>query len=506
MLLEISFDYNSKNDIFEYLLKYYEKDFIYNFLQEDGKIIIRFDGSEEEISGFCTNLEKISHSVFLNKFDLKILNEDFKTIQNKEKKFTKRSFLTSLNANAYMQNELLENEWGVFVEEEFKIENEFEKINKDNFKIYLHKILEKLQNGDKIEMKNNKGVYTFEIFHEKLDDFLVPTNPKHINAFFSCNNEQLKILAGVEKPLMSLKFNAIFRQNHDLNKDYFKVKIYDNLFIFALCLELEKLGIKALNFKKIKHFDDDFELALIENQILVLRGFDYILSEFKDLIYQKEDKNMARISCILSDFKEQKPLLLELSKKYNDVILLDREINLLNLKLPKNYDEFYEELKKDEIASRLLQNYSKEFKLIHQDINLNNNFYSLICIIALLLEIDEDLIKSGEKFLKMADESRFAKGVKIDFKFNQNNKEFDYTRTIRSVMSFRLAGVELAIIALGVVESLALFLRDLFDDLKSKKQADFVLLSGSLFEHKSLSKNIFKHIPNYKLSDVPLWI
>ncbi|EGK8048548.1 hypothetical protein IO386_000721 [Campylobacter lari] len=504
MLLEITFDYKSKNDIFEYLLAYYAKDYVYNYEQKDEKIIIKIKGEKDEIQAFCSNLENISHSVFLNKFDLKVIEEDFTPIK-KEKNFTKRSFLTRLNANAYTNGELLENEWGIFVEEEFKIEEDFIKITKENFCDNLKKALEKLKNKDKIYFKSSKGIYAFEIFNEALDDFLMPCDPKHINAFFSCNNEQFKILAGVEKPLMKLKFNAIFRQNHQLNHEYFKIKIYDNLFLFALCFELEKEGIKFLNFKKLEHFEDDFEVALIENELVVCRGYDYILPEFKNLIFQKEDKNFARISCILSDFKEKKPLLLELSKRNDDIILLDKEINLLKLFLPKSFDEFYETISQDDVAKRLLTNYEKEFTLVRKKLNMANNFFNLFGMVGMILELDEDVQSAALALLALADESKMAKGVRIDFKLNEQ-KEFDYTKTLRSVMSFKLAGVENQIIALGVVESLAYFLRDLFDDLKAKEQVDCAVLSGSLFEHKSLSKNVFKHIPFFKLSDVPLWI
>ncbi|WP_291951034.1 hypothetical protein [Campylobacter sp.] len=505
MFLEITFDYKCKNNIFEYLLFYYAQDYDYIFEQKDGKIVIKTNGEKEQLQAFCKNLEKISHSIFLDKFDLKIIDEKLEILKPIKKNFSTRAFLTRLNANAYTQGELIENEWGVFVKEEFKIENEFVKITKENFNIFLKKALEKLKNKQKIEYKNDKGIYSFEIFDKNLDDFLMPSDPKHINAFFSCNDEQFKILAGLEKPLMKLKFNAIFRQNHDIKNNYFKIKIYDNLFIFALCYELEKEGVKFLNFKKIQHFEDEFEVALVEKNMFVLRGFDYILPEFKNLIFQKEDKNYARISCVLSDFKEKKPLLLELSKKYDDIILLDKQVNLLKLNLPASFNEFYELSKQDETAKRLLENYQKEFVLPQMNFNLNNSFFGIFCMIGVILELDKELLQAGLKLLSLSDESKMTKGVRIDFKFN-NQKEFDYAKTLKSVMSFKLAGVENQIIALGVIESLAYFLRDIFDDLKAKDQADFVVLSGSLFEHKSLSKNIFKHIPFFKISDVPLWI
>lgn len=96
--------------------------------------------------------------------------------------------------------------------------------------------------------------------------------------------------------------------------------------------------------------------------------------------------------------------------------------------------------------------------------------------------------------------------MKIDFRFKENGKEFDYTRTLRSTMSFMLAGVEASNIAYGAVESLVYFLRDFYDELREKGLAEFAIISGSLFECKSLTKNTLKHLKNCKVSDVPLFI
>ncbi|EJN0585155.1 hypothetical protein NPG48_002015, partial [Campylobacter coli] len=97
------------------------------------------------------------------------------------------------------------------------------------------------------------------------------------------------------------------------------------------------------------------------------------------------------------------------------------------------------------------------------------------------------------------------RGVKIDYRLKED-KSFDYTRTLRSTMSFMLAGVDSANIAYGAVESLAYFLRDTYDDLREKKQSEMALISGSLLEHKALLRNTLKHLKNCQLSDVPLRI
>ncbi|MBK1973932.1 hypothetical protein JG677_07730, partial [Campylobacter sp. TTU-622] len=200
---------------------------------------------------------------------------------------------------------------------------------------------------------------------------------------------------------------------------------------------------------------------------------------------------------------KQKSFILELSKEYDDILLLDKEINLLKITLPNHSKKIYSELENDPTGKRLLDNFQKEFKLLDEEFESKNNFFSLLCIIGRMLNLNQDFKKAGLVLLQLSDQSRLAKGVKIDFKLN-DNKEFDYIKTLRSIMSFMLAGVGAQDISYGVIESLSYFLRDFYDELKQKDKTQVVLISGSLFEHKSLLENVFKHIKDCRLSNVPL--
>lgn len=506
MILEFDFEYISHNDIFEYLLQFYAKDYDYSLLREDNQYIFKIKGSQTELSTFCESLNGMSNSVFLRKFDVKEV-QDFTPLQQR-KQYSSFQYLTHLNSNSYVQNQaLIENEWGVFCELDLSFDgNEFIKINKENFKNLLQEALKILKNQKKIWTKNHKGIYELCLFNDDFTcDFLMPCDIKAIHSAFVCSNENLKLLASLEKPLIKLRFNAIFRKNHHLNFSDFKIKLAEDLLSFALCHELWKEHFKFLNVKKLQNKLDDFELLSLEGQILVLKGFEFIDTQAKELIFSKEDKNFARLSYILSYFK-QNALILELSKDYEDILLVNKELNLLKLKLPKNSKELYWDIKKDEVGARLLENFSKEFPLLDEEFPLvNNNFFSLFCILGKILKLDEDFLKAGEKLLELADGSKIPRGVKIDYRLDEKGN-FDYARTLRSAMSFMLAGVENTNIAYGTLESLAYFLRDINDDLRDKKQIEIAVISGSLFESKALLKNSLKHIRNCKLSDVALRI
>nr|WP_139888217.1 hypothetical protein [Campylobacter jejuni] len=417
MTLDFDFIYNADNDIFEYLLRFYAKNYNYILSKEENTYHFSIDADEENLKTFCDSLNFMSHSVFLKKFDVKA-GQGFNPCIPEDKEFSRFSYITHLNSNAYQEKKLLnKNEWGVFCE---------------------------------------------------------------------------------------LRLNAMFRKNHNLDFSDFKIRLARDLFCFALGLKLFENEYKFLSVKKIEEYQKDFYISALDEQVVVLEGFEFINAKARELIFSKEDKNMARISYLVSRYKE-KAFILELSKDYEDILLINKELNLLKLCLPKHSKELYEEIKKDEIGARLLENFNKEFPLLDENFKLQNNFYSLLGLLGRVLNLGRNLQESASELLKIADESKMPRGVKIDYRLKED-KSFDYTRTLRSAMSFMLAGVDSANIAYGAVESLAYFLRDTYDELREKKQSDLALISGSLFEHKSLLKNTLKHLKNCQLSDVPLRI
>lgn len=506
MVLEFKFNYIGDNDVFEHLLNFYAKDYIYDISINDEEYILKIKADPDKLSDFCNCFNNISHSIFLRGFEVKEA-KDFKPTYKQKQNLQNYASLSFLNSNAYVQKNILaENEWGKFCEISLSFDGKnFEKVNKSNFHSLLLKTLDIIKKREKVWMKNHKGIYTFYLFDKEFkEDFLMPCDVKAISSIFVCSNEQLKFLASFEKPLLALRLNALFRQKYDLKIDKFFLKLAEDIFLFALTHELFKENFHFLSFKKIESFMDDFKILNIKDKFVVLEGFEFVHSKIKDLIFAKDDKNMARISYLASRFK-QKSLILELSKEYDDILLLNKEFNLLKITLPNHSKNIYSELENDPIGKRLLENFQKEFKLLDEKFESKNNFFSLLCIAGRILNLSQDFKEAGQNLLVLSDQSRLSRGVKIDFKLN-NNKEFDFIRTLRSVMSFMLAGVSAQDISYGVVESLSYFLRDFYDELKQEKKAEIVLISGSLFEHKSLLENVLKHIRDCKLSNVPLRI
>lgn len=506
MFLQFDFTYTSDNDFFEYLLRYYAKDYEYSLQREADNIILKVRASETELAAFCDNFNFMANSLFLQGFDVKAVEGEFEPSKESDKDFVKMDFLTQKNSEAYRQNQdLLDNEWGVFVNDLLSFdEKEYKKIEKSNFTELLTQSISSLKSGACIFIKNHLGLYKISIFdNQNLHDFLMPSDVKALKTAFVASNENLKLLASLEKPLVRLKFSQPFRQKYGPKSTFFPVKFANNLFLFALGLELFKDDIKFLSFQKLEHFADDFEVFEESKRLVVVSGLDFINSKARDLILSKDDKNMAKLSYILSSFKED-ALVLELSKEHDDILLIDKEINILNLSLPSSFKELYQELCRDDTGKRLLNNFKKEFDVLDADIKTKNNFFSLFGIVGMVLGLDTNTHEAAKKLIELCDTSRLERGVRIDFKLKENSKDFDYIKTVRSVMSFMLAGVSKNDIAYGLIESLAYFLRDTYDELRQKAQVKIAIISGSLFESRSLTRLCIKHLRDIKLSNVAL--
>ncbi|EAI3253245.1 hypothetical protein ABM436_001876, partial [Campylobacter coli] len=93
MTLDFDFIYNADNDIFEYLLRFYAKNYNYTLSKEENTYHFSIDADEENLKTFCDSLNFMSHSVFLKKFDVKA-GQGFSPCIPEDKEFSKFSYIT----------------------------------------------------------------------------------------------------------------------------------------------------------------------------------------------------------------------------------------------------------------------------------------------------------------------------------------------------------------------------------------------------------------------------
>ena len=152
----------------------------------------------------------------------------------------------------------------------------------------------------------------------------------------------------------------------------------------------------------------------------------------------------------------------------------------------------------DEGGTRLVTNFKNTFPELYQKIvQLRFNTDSQVSDIAKLWSMaavfiglyeGEDALKACETLETTAIEFGGKSGPRIDYKIisTEDGYKLDFRLAIRSVMSFKLAGLDDYLLSFGFIDSLADFIAEQAEDSDANIGIDGVVLSGDLFENRQL--------------------
>ncbi len=341
------------------------------------------------------------------------------------------------------------------------------------------------------------GDHSLCIFSDFSCDYIVPTHLSALAKMFVCDEASLMRLASFEKPILSLRLNAIFRNATLSAPLFFDVRACWDLSLKCVCEALYKEGI---NFLGIKSQARSLRITQLENGFVITQGMMFLDSKTSAFLDSSKEKNTALWELIKNEFlesKESAPYARAFfSMQKRDYIFANKQNKdylVFKVPLPSSFDAIYEELKKREGGERLLQNYQKAFELprgefAREGIIKVDNLYALFLVLAKILQFEGDFFELARDYGSI----KGNKGVRIDFKLRDTN-ELDCVRVIRSALSFRLAGASEGNIAFGCIESLALFLSDFSDKLESEYDITHLVLFGTLFSHPTLTNLALKH-------------
>lgn len=225
-------------------------------------------------------------------------------------------------------------------------------------------------------------------------------------------------LNAYENPFLKLKPKDIYKSYHNLE---------DKIFV-GFCPSIDIYHI-------IKDFDD---LVYIQGKILKIISLD-------DGFVSLDD-----------DFTS-----------YANVF----DIDTFKVSLPKSLDGLKKMFLDDTTSQKLLSNYELKHSFNDNFPKLNDDFISLFDLLGYILELD--IIDTFEK-------TSFIKAPRIDFVFIDG--KFNAKKTISSVLSFVLAGVDKKIICCGIIESFIYFLDRYKDELKYDK----MVVCGEFFESEKI--------------------
>ncbi len=122
---------------------------------------------------------------------------------------------------------------------------------------------------------------------------------------------------------------------------------------------------------------------------------------------------------------------------------------------------------------------------LHVPIPLNSDFQS-------------QLKDSANAILQKAGEFVGAKGPRIDFRLEKDDKGkiyLDTLRTLRSVMSFKLAGVESELLCFGILDSMAEFFANFARDMEENYNTKGIIICGEMFLNKQFLDQFLHYLP-----------
>ena len=449
---------------------------------KNDQICLKVSGSVEELSALADRASAIlPYSLFIKHSEVNTADELDEANELKEIKF---GTLSPSQAAAFLANgKAILNESGTLSLSKFDGE-----ITLDNFNEKLKTCLNLLKNGKSICVEQDENLYEISLGVKFDAIFLMPVNLKELPKIFIADDRAQIALASFEKPLLALKTTAIYRQNHDGAPLFFDVMAPNDLFLYALCEQLNKEGFSFLSVSVKEQKSALSRLILLENSAL-LSPFFYTKDEEFELSYLGE----VALGLKFSKFSDDEICLLSKSSK----------TQLLFLPKFSSFEEIYELIRAEDGGERLFENFSKERVLPSGKFSSNASFFSLFCIAGRLLGTSSEFKKAGENLLLMAADFSGQKGVRIDYKM-KDDFGLDGVKFVKSIISFILAGAGEKNISFGCTESLAHFLSDFSYEKRDKFKIKNVTLSGDLFYNKVVSNLIKKHLnPNIKTNFDP---
>ena len=495
MILAYEFDGASEN--FAFFLKFYAQKIGLKFsLKKQRDLTTLYaQGVQEELLALSDILaSSLPHSVFLRGSKV-YAGENLPQGETSEPQ-NALSNITPSVVSAYLKGELKECENGVFSDVCVFIDGKFTPVTKANFNELLDFAFKNLSAGKSVKFKDISGEFEASNFAELNENFnlLMPTNLKNLPKIFIANEAEQVALASYEKPAVTLKTTAIYRGNHPSSPRFFDACAARDIFIYALCDKLFKAGV---NFIALKAQKPPFKSVVLENGYIFSGSRIYYSRSNLNRMEGAADKNLANFNLAKKEFEEEGGIARIFLSRFKDdeVKIYPKfdDFNVLNFALPASFEELYAQIKREEGGERLLQNYGESFSLPRGELNVQNGFFGLFCMVGALLGFDSDAQKAGEILLQNASDFNGAKGPRLDFKM-LNKTHFDVVKFARSGMSFRLAGVDARLLSYGYAESLAYFLSDFSDALKQDFSVQNALLCGSLFENKTLANLTLKHL------------
>lgn len=528
MILEFSFDYRSSSLVYERVFfqvlnkhslsgKIYKNHFELKFYVEadDAKVL-------EE---FATTLSiSLPHSIFLYKSDAQMVEKmpDTGFLPAPKHKYPLPFCPTCLNN---VKDSKSKSYYDIFTEceacgydtkgERRSYKSEFEKTAKD------------IKSGKIVEFNTFYGKYFTGVPNEVCNDVefdIITYDLATVQRYANVEKHEITTLGSFEKPLIKLKKKMKFTMDYEgVEADLIRFKLPDDFVLSLLMEELHKIDVDAIFVTKqeilaqqklllvnYKETLEPIEVVASEKDVTIVsgtKGLPEFLEETKRVNF-----SIDSLSSVIKEhrLKDDSIAGISLSKEHENSILIYGsrygviEYLSLNFEFLSIEEVFDRIIDTDETGVRIVANYKKKFpkhfaKISKIVFNKKEfNIFRLWGVVAIVLDYAQTQDPVGAAKVLEANAMSFLgeKGPRIDYKLlNIDGKVFlDPLMTIRTAMSFRLAGVDPLMMSYGIIESFLEFIGNELDEIKNTMDITAVVVTGSLLANKHLFSKMSKEI------------
>jgi hydrogenase maturation factor HypF (carbamoyltransferase family) len=527
MILEYKLEYRSSSLVYERIfLKIVEILGLNAKIMREGSVLKLYVETEstEILENFATHFaEALPHSIFLHQTEAKIIEkmpEGLSTLMPK----TKLPLPFCPQCAKEVTDPKDKNFYNLFLSCEvcgYGTQGEAR-----NYRDEIQQAVMAISGGSHVLVQTHYGKYTVGIPSESCKDFsfdLLSYDLATVLKYAHAEEHELSALASFEKPLLTLKTSTVFENDFKIeDRELARFKLPDDMVLYLLMEELHHLGITLLfvtqeeipsqdscmivpatrEWSPIEVVVSPKDIAIVsgdkglpafplsEESSLSLSGFYSVIKE-----HALDDENIIGIN--LS--KTAPNSVLVHGKKYGTIEYLP-----LNFTFDCMATIFKQIIDSDENGGKIVQNYKKSYPehfsrithIVFDDQQFN--IYRLWGIVAIVLELtdSEDPTVAAAVLEKNTMTFLGTKGPRIDYKLHNHDGKvhLDPLMTLRTAMSFRLAGVDPLTLSYGVMESFCEFLANEMDQVKQSMDTTAIAVSGSMLENKHLFSKMSQEI------------
>lgn len=419
----------------------------------------------------------------------------------------------------------------------------------------LQDLCDCLKNGREIALNTSKGkivLFTQKSDSQKCDDlrdlqgdsqkhdsqdndfdFILANDISTLNLYTRASQDEINALATFEKPLIRLSIKEVFVKEVGAKNTLFILPFdIDFRFIFSL------LEVPFLFAKRTDSTDIFFEIVVgqrgyfLEKKFLDSRESKISnLSQFLDLNFaslcetrsdakqsagfvSKAKQSSIKVDCHDStqsvESRNDKNLFIAYISTANPTLIapFSTKTPFVKIAFDKNPKNILAKISTLENGDKLIANFKREFGERYEAIQALNSAPQISENITDIFECAAMILgASKSKSTNKSQNKRFIFQLaqsclrdispKVDFKNIKidDSLHYDANLTIRSIISFTLAGTEREIIAYGLLESLVDYLVLIFRDAQNKNYIKSIGIIGDLFANKIFFDKITKKIP-----------